>query len=201
MDVPVWWHAQSPAAFLKGQAGRGHSHLRWPWEAGSAPTKAMCLQLSLAVPQPPTLSPSPRHHCDPPASSEVSAPELWGQLLAERQGLWASALQREWDGWMDVWMDGHMQYVGKRVAVGCDLTEPETGCCSPRFHGLGRELLGTLGSFSLPQELEATVLCSGICHSGGAGEVLWAFCVLSTLRPLTEMAGEGSHTVSAGIVP
>lgn len=30
----------------------GHSHLRWPWEGGTAPTKAMCLQLSLAVLQP-----------------------------------------------------------------------------------------------------------------------------------------------------
>lgn len=61
---------------------------------------------------------------------------------------------------MDGWTDGHMQCVGKRVAMGYVLTEPETGCCSPRFHGLGRELLGILGSFCLPQELEATVLCS-----------------------------------------
>lgn len=61
---------------------------------------------------------------------------------------------------MGGWMDEHMQCVGKRVAVGYDLTEPETGCCSPRFHGLGREMLGILGSCSLPQELEATVLCS-----------------------------------------
>lgn len=53
-----------------------------------------------------------------------------------------------------------MQRVGKRVAVVCDLPEPETGCCSPRFHRLGRQVLGTLGSCCLPQELEAAVLCS-----------------------------------------
>lgn len=92
-----------PSCFAQGPGWKGVTHIcDGLGKLGLLPLKPcacscpwQCHSSSPASP------PSPQHHCDPPASGEVSAPELWGQLLAERQGLWVSALKGEWDGWMD----------------------------------------------------------------------------------------------------
>ncbi|RLV84194.1 hypothetical protein DV515_00016322, partial [Chloebia gouldiae] len=84
-------------------------------------------------------------------------------LLAERQELWGS-LQGEW---MDGWTDGHMQYVGKRVAMGYWLLQPQVSWVREGSAGDPGELLSSPGIGSNcavlqgPDTMERVARCPG----------------------------------------